>query len=229
MQTRLILALDVDDIKEVERLVIGLKEFVGYFKIGMRLFFRYGPRIVSFVKQKGGEVFLDAKLHDIPSVVEAACKIIGKMGVGMLTVHTLGGVQMMQRAAEAVKKENRETKVLGVTLLTSIDQRILKDELGIQKPVKEQVLHLAHKAQNAGLDGVVCSGEEVEILRENLGKNFLLVVPGIRIDKVEADEQKRILTPKEAIHRGASYLVVGRPILRASDPIKVARKILEEI
>ncbi|MCD6406399.1 orotidine-5'-phosphate decarboxylase [Candidatus Aerophobetes bacterium] len=228
-KSRLILALDVDTKKEAEKLVMQLKDLVSFFKVGMRLFFHYGPEIISSIKKMGGKVFLDSKLHDIPTVVEATAKIIGKMDVDMLTIHTLGGKEMMRRAKEAIKRENPSTKVLGVTVLTSIDQRVLKDDLGIEGDIKEKVLFLAQKAEEAGLDGVVCSGKEVETLREYLDKKFLLVVPGIRPYSVRKDEQKRTFTPKEAILKGADYLVIGRPILQASDPVKATKDILREI
>lgn len=226
---RLILALDVDSEEDVKKLVLELRELVGFFKIGMRLFFHYGPEIVDVVKKMGGEVFLDIKLYDIPSVVEATCKTIGKMGVGMATLHTLGGVEMMRRGARAIKKENSKAKLLGVTLLTSFSEEILKKELGMKEKIREKVLFLAERAKEAGLDGVICAGGEITVLRETLGQDFILVVPGIRMGKVKGDEQKRVLTPEEAIKRGADYLVVGRPILQAPDPIAAAEKIITEI
>lgn len=224
---RLIVALDVDTEEQVRKLVFDLNKWVGFFKIGVRLFFHYGPSVVELVNKFGGRVFLDAKLHDIPSVVEAAAGIIGKMGVSMLTVHTLGGIEMMKRSVQAAKRENSKIKVLGVTLLTSLDEKILKEELGIEGKMKEKVLFLAQKAKEAGLDGVVCSGKEVGVLRKSLGQDFLLVVPGIRMGRmgrIKGDEQKRVLTPQEAVRRGADYLVIGRPILQSPDPVKTAKK-----
>lgn len=221
---RLILALDVDSREDVKKLVLQLRELVGFFKIGMRLFFGHGPQILDLVKKMGGEVFLDIKLYDIPSVVEATCRTIGKMGVGMVTLHTLGGVEMMQRGAQAIKKENSKAKLLGVTLLTSFNEEILKKELGMKEKVGEKVLFLAERAREAGLDGVICSGREIKVLRGALGQDFILVVPGIRMGKVKGDEQKRVLTPEEAIKRGADYIVVGRPILQAPDPVKVVKQ-----
>jgi len=231
MQTknRIILALDVDGEKEAQKLVFDLKEWVGFFKIGMKLFFRYGPEIVNLVKGMGGKVFLDAKLHDIPTVVEATVRTIGRMDVSMLTIHTLGGMEMMRRSVQAVKEENPQTRILGVTLLTSLDEKSLRGELGIKVNPQEEVLFLAQRAKEAGLDGVVCSGKEVKLLRKSLGPSFLLVVPGIRMGKVKGDEQKRVLTPEEAICRGADYLVIGRPILQAPDPVKAVREIAERI
>lgn len=221
---RLIVALDVDAEEQVQKLVRDLNEWVGFFKIGVRLFFHYGPSIVELVNKSGGRVFLDAKLHDIPSVVEAAAGVIGKMGVKMLTVHTLGGMEMMKRAVQAAKRKNPEIKVLGVTLLTSLDEKVLKEELGIEGRVGEKVLFLAQRAKEAGLDGVVCSGKEVQVLRKSLGQDFLLVVPGIRMGQIKGDEQKRVLTPQEAVRLGADYLVIGRPILQSPDPVKTAKK-----
>jgi len=225
-QERLILALDVDQAEDAERIVLQVKEMVGFFKIGMRLFFNYGPEIVNLVKKLGGEVFLDVKLYDIPSVVEATCRLLVKMGVKMITLHALGGTEMMRRATVAIKEENADIKVVGVTLLTSFNRKSLKEDLGIDESLEEKVLFLARKAKEAGLDGVVCSGKEAKLLREFLGKDFLLVVPGIRTERIEGDEQKRILTPEEAIKEGASYIVIGRPVLRASDPAQKIREIL---
>lgn len=224
LKRRLILALDVDSREEVKKLVPQLRKLVSFFKIGARLFFGYGPEILDLVKNIGGEVFLDIKLYDIPSVVEATCKTIGKMGVGMVTLHTLGGVEMMQRGARAIKKENSKTKLLGVTLLTSFDEETLRRDLGIKERLREKVLFLAKQAKEAGLDGVICSGGEIQVLREALGQDFILVVPGIRMGEVKGDEQKRVLTPEEAIKRGADYLVVGRPILQAPDPVKAIKQ-----
>lgn len=227
MQTkdRLILALDVDSKKEVQRLVCDLKGWVGLFKIGIRLFFRFGPEIVSLVQEAGGRVFLDAKLHDIPSVVGATAQIIGKMNVSMLTLHALGGMEMMRRANQAIKEENPHVKVLGVTILTSLDEKALREELGVKDSPEKETLFLATRAKEAGLDGIVCSGAEVEMVRRYLGSDFTLVVPGIRPGRIEGDEQKRVLTPGEAIRLGADYLVVGRPILQAPDVVKAAREI----
>ena len=226
---RLIVPLDVDTKEEVRELVFNLRSWVGLFKIGMRLFFRYGPEIVRLVQESGGNIFLDAKLHDIPSVVEAASRSIGKMGARMFTVHTFGGMEMMRRCAEVIKGEHPQTRILGVTLLTSLDGQALKEELGIEGTPGEKVLFLATRAKEAKLDGVICSGEEIEVLRKSLGKDFLLVVPGIRMGKVNGDDQKRVLTPEEAIRRGADYLVVGRPIIQAPDAVKAARNIVEKM
>ena len=228
-EDRIILALDVDGIEEVKKIVGKLRGKVGLFKVGIRLFFHYGPSVVELIKKAGGKVFLDVKLYDIPSVVESTAKIIGKMKVDMLTLHTLGGVEMMRRACSALKKESPDVKLIGVTLLTSYDEKTLKDDLGMEESIEEKVLFLAGKAKEAGLDGVVCSGREVRILKDTFGNNFILVVPGIRMGKVEKDEQKRVLTPEDAISRGADYLVIGRPILKAPDKMAAVNEIIKRI
>lgn len=228
-EERIIVALDVDSLEEVKKIIGELRGKVGFFKIGIRLFFHYGPSVVDLVRKMGGRVFLDAKLYDIPSVVESTARIIGKMGVDMLTLHILGGVEMMKRASWAVKEENPDTKVIGVTLLTSYDERILRNDLGMKESVKEKVLFLTGKAKEADLDGVVCSGREVKLLKDVFGNDFILVVPGIRIGEIKKDEQKRILTPEEAICRGADYLVIGRPILEAPDKVTAVNEIIKRI
>ncbi|MCD6472138.1 orotidine-5'-phosphate decarboxylase [Candidatus Aerophobetes bacterium] len=226
---RLILALDVDTQKEVENLVDSLNGFVAMFKVGYRLFTKYGPSIIEFIQKRGGKVFYDAKFYDIPSVVERAAQRVAAMGVDMLTIHTLGGSEMMKAAVKGAKRENEKIKVIGVTLLTSLTSQIIKEELGIGKKVNEEVIHLANLAKKSGLDGVVSSPLEVEDLRKIMKKDFLLVVPGIRPFGEEKNEQKRVMGPREAIIKGADFLVIGRSILASSDPIIATKKILKEI
>ncbi|RLE06779.1 orotidine-5'-phosphate decarboxylase [Candidatus Aerophobetes bacterium] len=226
---KLILALDVDTKGEVKTLVRELVEFVGIFKVGPRLFTRYGPEIVEIVKKEGGKVFYDAKFYDIPSVVEKAAEAVGEMGVDMFTLHTLGGYRMMKAAAVGAKEKYSEIKVIGVTVLTCLNSLILKEELGIERDLKEEVVHLAGLAKRAGLDGVVASSYEIKDIREALGEKFLLVVPGIRPRGAEKDDQQRVMTPEEAIRRGADFLVLGRPILKADSPREAVKKILKEI
>lgn len=226
---KLILALDIDTEEEVKELVEKLADFVGVFKVGHRLFTRYGPGIIKAIKKKKVKVFYDAKFYDISSVVKKAAETVADLGVDMFTIHTLGGLEMMQRARKAAKKRNRFIKVLGVTLLTSLNSQTLREELGIEKSLKQEVMHLASLARKAGLDGVVASPYEIEELRRNFGNDLLLVVPGVRPKGCEKDEQKRVLTPREAIKRGADFLVIGRPILDSADPVKTVKGILEEI
>ena len=226
---RLILPLDVDTQKEAEALVGKLSDFVGVFKVGPRLFTRCGPKIIDFIKEKNSRVFYDAKFYDIPSVVAKAAQASAEMGVDMLTLHTLGGSEMMQAAVEGIRSENSEVKVLGVTLLTSLSSRILKEELGIEKTLNEEIVHLAGLARKAGLDGVVASAGEIEELRRNFGSDFILIVPGIRPIGSAKFEQRRVSTPKEAIEKGADFLVVGRPILNSNDPVGTTQRILREM
>ncbi|MFQ6066374.1 MAG: orotidine-5'-phosphate decarboxylase [bacterium] len=226
---RLILPLDVDTQKEAEALVGKLSEFIGVFKVGPRLFTRCGPKIIKLIKEKNSRVFFDAKFYDIPSVVEKAAQASAEMGVDMLTLHTLGGSEMMEAAVEGIRSKNSKVKVLGVTLLTSLNPRILKEELGIERNLNEQITHLAGLARKAGLDGVVASAWELEDLRRNFGSDFILVVPGIRPLKSAKFEQRRVSTPREAMEKGADFLVVGRPILNSHDPIGITKRILREM
>ncbi len=231
---RLILALDVDSKKEAEGLMDLLKGHVGIFKIGSQLFTAHGHQIVSSIIHKGGKVFLDLKFHDIPNTVAKAGIEVARLGVYMMNVHAMGGVEMMRRCKEAVfefclKEERPQPMVLGVTILTSIDQALLRRELGIDRPIEEQVLHLAQLAKGADLDGVVASPREIGIIREDCGEGFVVVTPGIRSSGSERDDQKRTATPKEAIAGGADYIVVGRPIIKAKDPVAAAEAIVKEM
>lgn len=226
---RLILALDVDSQERAKAIVEKLSEFMGVFKVGPRLFTRCGPKIIDLIKERNSKVFYDAKFYDIPSVVKKAAQASAEMGVDMLTLHTLGGSEMMKAAVEGIRSENSKVKVLGVTLLTSLSSRILKEELGIKKNLNEEIIHLAGLARKAGLDGVVTSAWELEQLRRNFGSDFILVVPGIRPPGSAKFEQRRVSTPKEAIEKGADFLVVGRPILNSNDPVETAKRILREM
>ena len=229
MEKRLILALDVETKEKVQLLVRELKSIIKIFKIGPYLFTRYGPKIIEIIQKEGGKVFYDAKFYDISSVIEKSAEIIGEMGIEMFTLHTLGGSQMMRRAVEAAKNKQKGIKVLGVTILTSLDSLILKKELGIEKDLKDEVIHLASLAKESGLDGVITSAYETENLRQIFGKDFLLIVPGIRPSFKNKGEQKRVATPREAIQRGADFLVIGRPITRAKNPFKTTCRIIQEI
>jgi len=229
VKERLILALDVDTEEKAMSLVRELGEFVGIFKVGHRLFTRYGPGVIEAIQKEGARVFYDAKFYDIPSVVENAAHAVGDIGVDMFTLHTLGGFEMMKRACLAAREKNAEIKVIGVTILTSLDSSGLKNELGIARDLKEEVIHLSRLATNAGLDGVVSSPEEIESLRRAFGRDFLLVVPGIRTGGMKKNDQRRVMSPGEAIRKGADFLVLGRPVLEAEDPRGAVEKILEEV
>ncbi len=230
---KLIFALDVDRFEEAERWVKLLHAKVGLFKVGKQLFTRCGPEVVHMIKGEGGEVFLDLKYHDIPNTVAMASLEAARLGVGMFNVHALGGREMMATAAarvrEAVAAEGAEMPLLlAVTILTSSTDGTLQ-ELGIARPVREMVPRLARLAQESGMGGVVASPREIALIREACGPDFAIVTPGVRPAFASADDQKRITTPAAAIAAGADYLVVGRPIANAADPVEAAERIVDEM
>ncbi len=233
MSDKLIVALDVADLDEAAKIVKKISPLVKIFKVGKELFTSAGPKAVEMIHSHNCRVFLDLKFHDIPNTVGAACEVAASMGVFMLNVHALGGKTMMTSAVQAVHKAALEkkispTKVLGVTVLTSLTDRDLR-EIGISKKMATEVEDLAVLSQQSGLDGVVASGQEVERIRKVTGKNFLIVTPGVRPIWAAHGDQKRIVTPKEAIRSGADFIVVGRPITQHPQPIAAAEKILKEI
>ena len=231
---RLVLALDVDDLKSAEDLVDKLKDYVGVFKIGSQLFTSEGIKVIEMVNQKGGKVFLDLKFHDIPNTVKGAAESATKLGVYMFNIHASGGYEMMKAAADAARKTSiklgiKKPFILGVTVLTSINQEILKKEIGVNKNVKEHVVHLAKLAKSAGLDGVVASPQEIKEIRASCGDNFIILTPGIRPAGEELNDQKRIMTPRQALEQGADFIVIGRPIRNAENPVEAARNIIREM
>ena len=224
-----ITALDVSDRETMRSLIKQLAPFGGIFKLGLEMFVGFGPDIVKEVISGGGKVMLDLKLHDIPNTVRKAAKNAGALGAELLTVHASGGSAMLKAAVEGVKEAGSRTKVLAVTVLTSIDEETLQNELGVGKSVLDQVKSLALLAKESGVDGVVCSPKEIKIIRECCGPDFLIVTPGIRPKGSAVGDQKRIKTPSEAISDGASYIVVGRPITEANSPAGAMQDILNEI
>lgn len=231
---RLVLALDVDDFKKAEELVGKLSDYVGVFKVGSQLFTAEGTKVVNMINEKGGKVFLDLKFHDIPNTVARAAEVATKLGAYIFDVHTSGGYEMMKAAAEASKKISlslgvRKPLILGVTLLTSINQEILEKEIGVKKKLEEQVVHLAKLAKAAGLDGIVASSWEIKEIRKACGEDFVILTPGIRPTGKSSDDQKRVMTPREATKLGADFLVIGRPIRNAANPVEAAKKILKEM
>ena len=227
----IILALDVPTLRQAEEWVDRLYPKIQQFKIGSQLFTAEGPKVVEMVHKKGGKIFLDLKWHDIPNTVANACREAVKMGVWMCNVHAMGGSEMLKAAKKAIEDETREKKgtapiLVAVTVLTSMDQMAL-GEIGIQKEVKQTVQDLAKLAQTSGLNGVVCSGHEIQSVRSVCGPKFITVVPGIQnpFEAVAQKDQKRILTPKQAIANGADYIVMGRSILNSSDSVKLVQKI----
>ncbi|MDO8589447.1 MAG: orotidine-5'-phosphate decarboxylase [Armatimonadota bacterium] len=232
---KIILALDVDSETKAVGLVRSLKDEVGAFKVGLELFNSTGPDIFGRLRQAGAErVFYDCKFHDIPNTVAGASRAAARMGIWMFNVHTSGGSDMMKAAAEAARQTAtqlgvRPPLVIGVTVLTSIDETILREELVVCSDVRSQVAHLALLAKNSSLDGVVASPHEIGAIRDACGSGFLIVTPGVRPAGAAIGDQKRVMTPGEAIRHGADYIVVGRAITASDDPVAAARAIGEEI
>ena len=226
---RTFVALDTTDLSYALELVKALSGHVGGVKVGKEFFTACGPDGVLAITDCGMPIFLDLKFHDIPNTVAGAIKASLLFSPYMVNVHACGGETMMRAAAQSAEEAGEgRPLVLGVTVLTSMDESDLK-EIGVESSVSDQVLRLASLSQYSGLDGVVCSAREVEDLREHLGKDFKLVVPGIRPQWASSNDQKRIVTPAAAIAIGADYLVIGRPITRADDPVGAADKIAAEI
>ena len=230
---RLIFALDVDSFEDAEKWVKLLHEKVGLFKIGKQLFTRCGPEVVHMVRAEGGDVFLDLKYHDIPNTVAKAGVEACRLGATMFNVHALGGFEMMQALVNEVNEECAKTGqprpiLLAVTILTSSSEETLRG-VGIDRPISEMVPRLAKLAKDAGMDGVVASPREVGLIREACGEDFAIVTPGVRPATASLDDQKRVTTPGDAITAGADYLVVGRPISAAADPVAAADAILDEM
>lgn len=227
---KIIFALDVNELSEIDRFAGLLAGKVGMFKIGKELFTSCGPEAVRSVQRHGGEVFLDLKYHDIPNTVAKAMVAAARLGVQLANLHALGGFEMMQTAASEVRREFGEERprLLAVTILTSSTAETLK-RVGIEHPVEEMVVRLARLAQEAGMDGVVASPLEIEPIRAACGPDFLIVTPGVRPAFAAVDDQKRIMTPGEAVARGADYLVIGRPIAKEADPAAAAGLIADEI
>lgn len=232
---RLCLALDVDRISDAVRLVEILRDRVTMFKIGFQLFTKEGPEAVQAVRRLGGRVFLDLKYHDIPNTVASAAREAVNMGVYMFNVHASGGSGMMRAAVEAATSQSQKNNavkpvILAVTVLTSLNYKMLEEELCVSNTLPNHVTHLAALAKEAGLDGVVASPREITSIRERCGRSFTILTPGIRPPWIkDADDQKRTATPAEAMRLGADYIVVGRPILKADNPLEAADKILRDM
>lgn len=223
---KIIVPLDVPSEAEARRLIAILSSQVGLFKVGNQLFTRAGPSIVQEIKKAGTKVFLDLKFHDIPNTVQHAVESACALGVDMLTIHLSGGKAMCKAAVAG--SGTSSTLILGVTVLTSLDDQALA-EAGFRMPVREQVLLLATLAQQTGITGLVASPQELGVLREQFGSFFTTVIPGIRPSWAAAGDQKRTMTPKEAIKAGADYLVIGRPITASADPLGAVERIIEEL
>ena len=225
----IMLAIDTSSLDEAKSLAVKLKDNIGGIKLGMECFNSFGPSGIKAIKDFDIPIFLDLKLHDIPATVYKTITTLLKLEPAIINVHASGGKEMMMAAAKALKDSgNKNTKIIAVTILTSLDDNDLY-EIGFSGTSNELVLRLAKLAQESGLDGIVCSAKEISTIRENIGSDFMLVVPGIRTKEDNADDQKRIMTPKEAILLGADLLVIGRPITKAKDEILASKEILEQL
>lgn len=231
---RIILALDVSDYKDAVDMVHHFKDHIDIFKVGSELFTSTGPKIIDEIHALGKRVFLDLKFHDIPNTVCKSALAAAKLGVFMFNVHASGGFEMMRQTAQALSKYSLENnterpRLIGVTILTSMSQDTLRDELGVSVRLRTQVKQLAGLAQRAGLDGVVASPEDAEMIRSHFGKGFLIVTPGIRPSWAAMDDQKRTLTPRKAVQMGSDYLVIGRAITSQKNPLDALKRIEEEL
>ena len=230
---KLIVALDVESIERAMELVDELSSEVELFKIGIAPFTDFGYTILEKLQTLGKKVFLDLKVHDIPNTVANAARAAVKKDIFMMNFHCLGGLRMLQAAVKGTDEgcrgsDRQEPLLLGVTILTSMAKEDM-ESLGIAGEVQDKVLELAQLAKKAGLDGVVASAQEARLIKERIGKDFIVVTPGIRPEWAQTEDQKRTLTPKEAIAEGADYIVVGRPIIEAENPREAAKRIIKEI
>lgn len=230
-RNKIIFALDVHGLDDIDRWADTLAGKVGMFKVGKELFTSCGPAAVKAVQRHGGKVFLDLKYHDIPNTVASAMCEAARLGVQLANLHALGGAEMMETAVTAVHKEFSDTerpRLLAVTILTSSTVETLR-QVGIEHSVQDMVVRLARLAKASGMDGVVASPLEIGLIGEACGPDFLIVTPGVRPPFAAVDDQKRIMTPAEAVSSGADYLVIGRPIAKAADPVQAAEFIAAEI
>jgi orotidine-5'-phosphate decarboxylase len=234
LKNKLIVALDVENAREALNLFYALKDVAGLFKIGSQLFTAEGPGLVREIIKAGGRIFLDLKFHDIPNTVASAGVEAARLGVSIFDVHACGGGEMMRRTADAVRETTEREGiprplVIGITVLTSFDDATLA-ETGFSSGTTDQVSRMARLAASSGLDGVVASPHEVKLIRETIeSSEFIIVVPGVRPVGAGSDDQRRVMTPGEAVRAGADYLVVGRAILKAADPTLAAHRIIEEM
>ena len=230
---RLIVALDVHSMKDVQALVEQLGDSVSHYKVGMELFYRVGANALSYLHEKNKRIFLDLKLHDIPNTVAEGLCSLADLHADMMNVHALGGYEMMQTAVQKVREHASRTnipipKLIAVTILTSIGSDTWQ-EMGFSQKISDEVLRLALLAKKAGMDGVVASPQEASLIRAECGSDFLIVTPGIRPAGANIDDQSRIATPAAALKNGATHLVIGRPIRAAADPKAAAEAILHEM
>lgn len=231
IKDKIIVALDTD-IKTAIEIIEELKDSVGFYKINS--LYISNPEIIDIIKKNNAKIFLDLKFHDIPNTISNYIVSAVKKGVDIITIHCSGGTEMMKAASIAAKETAEKFKlkkplILGITLLTSIDKNILNNELNIENSINEQVVHFAKLAENCNLDGIVCSPKEIELIRKNCKKEFIILTPGIRPKWSCSNDQKRVSTPNDAIKKGANYLVIGRPITKSKNRKISVNKIINEI
>lgn len=230
-ESRICIALDFQTREEVEKFLDQFQDEKLYVKVGMELFYGEGIEMIKAIKERGHKIFLDLKLHDIPNTVKSAMKQLAKLDVDMVNVHASGSVAMMKAAIDGLnegKKGDKRPLCIAVTCLTSLDQEILDNELLIHEPLADVVLKWAENAKEAGLDGVVCSPLESKIIHDHLGMDFLTVTPGIRLASDSVNDQKRVTTPAMAKDLTSSYIVVGRTITRAENPVETYREVYRQ-
>jgi orotidine-5'-phosphate decarboxylase len=224
---RLIVALDVDTFDDARALISALGGSVGWFKIGPVLFMREGPRVCELVRKSGSQLFLDLKFHDIPNTVQGAVKGALAMGADMITLHASGGPTMLSAARDAAEQAGRPEAILvAVTVLTHLSPAEFNATFASTRPVEESVVALARVAREGNMSGVVASAQELPAIKRALGSGFIVVTPGIRLPDAKQDDQTRVVTPEQAIRDGADYLVVGRPIIAAKDPVAACHDVL---
>jgi len=234
IKEKIVLALDVDTLEEAKKLILELKDYVGVFKVGLQIYTQNGNEIINFMNEQGLEFFLDVKLLDIPNTVAKASENIVKRGASFFNIHTLGGSEMMKQCALSAKAAanalgQKEPLILGVTILTSISDEVLNNELGINQKASDYVLKLAKLAKDSGLGGVVASVWEAKRIKEICGEDFKVLCPGIRPEWSLKNDQQRAATPRVAIVEGADYLVIGRAVTSAEDRVEAIEKIYEEV
>ena len=224
------LALDNnDDLETLTGLINRTSQSVGIYKVGFEQFIRFGDKLFEPIRKNNAKIFLDMKLHDIPNTVAQAVAAAIYHGVDFLTIHAIGGKAMMSAAAQAAKKSRTAPKIIGVTILTSIDKVAMNDEMRINGEVEEQVAHLAKLAVQCGIDGIVCSAADLPSVKSFVPRDFEIITPGIRLAGTDSQDQKRIATPQAAIASGATILVIGRAITGAQNPSLAAQEILESL
>jgi orotidine-5'-phosphate decarboxylase len=235
MKEKIIVAIDTQDQHALETLLLELQGHAQFVKIGMELFYSFGPQVVTQIKDMGFKIFLDLKIHDIPNTARKTVKTITKLGADIINIHALGGAEMIKAAVEGIDEALLENPLLsrpsliGVTQLTSTTPQGLKENLGVEIDLEKNIIHLAQNCYKNGLDGVVCSAFEVESIKAATSSSFLCITPGIRPSSTNHDDQKRVMTPLEAIRVGSDYLVIGRPITQATSPKVAYNQLIQEL